>query len=321
MSCVWREVAISIALAGCSSPCLTPLDYEVVTGPRDWDLYPAITNVDSTATTYALSDVHGGYARMIALLATAGLIDANIVSPDAAVWRGGSATLIVLGDLIDKGPQGLEVIEAMQALETSAAASGGRVVVLVGNHEAELLADPHNCKASDDDGLDTELRRDEVDPVTFASGADPRGAWLRVRSFAARRGRWLFAHAGDTAGRSLPELTAAIRTDVETNDYAGQESIGSGSLLEARGWYDSPSRVATNLAAADVDHIVFGHTPDALGPRGAIAVANGGATIRIDCGLSPNVDDSDGALLKIETVDGVDTASELTASGRLRSLL
>src|SRR5262249_11977179 len=131
--------------------------------------------------------------------------------PGNAQWAAADATLIVVGDLIDKGPQPIEVMDLLRALESSAQGSGGRIVVLLGNHEAEFFVDPGNKKAESSDGLDAELGARGIDPVSIASGADPRGAWLRARPLAAKIGKWFFAHAGDTGGRSLADLDLALR--------------------------------------------------------------------------------------------------------------
>jgi hypothetical protein len=56
-------------------------------------------------------------------------------------------------------------------------------------------------------------------------------------------------------------------------------------------------------------HIVFGHDPNALGPKGAIAVGPDGVLFRVDTGMSPGVDDSKGYLLRL-TRDGYQDVAE-----------
>ena len=65
---------------------------------------------------------------------------------------------------------------------------------------------------------------------------------------------------------------------------------------------------------------MFGHSPHALGPDGAIAVAQEGALFRIDCGMSPDVDYSEGALLRVRRKDGQETAEALSADGSAHEL-
>jgi hypothetical protein len=296
---VHRRAALACLLA---AGCHEPLPYDVATGPRDWAAHPALVDLPAS-TVYAVSDIHGGYTRLTALLARYGLIDV------AQQWSGGDATLVIAGDMFDKGPDGLDVLDLLRDLDASAPASGGRVVVLLGNHEAEFFADPTNSKAEDSDGIDRQLDNDHIDLVTFASGADPRGRWLREQAFGARIGAWFFSHAGNTKGRTFDAVASALRTAFDTSDFKSAELIGDDSLLEARGWYGNASTVSTAGEALGVRHFVFGHDPSALGPRGVIASAQHGALFRIDCGMSPDVNDSDGTLLRIRH-DGLDEVAE-----------
>lgn len=314
-----RGVLLVVALAACGDPPR----YPVLSGPRDWTSHPAIVELDRPrdAPVYAVSDVHGGYDRLVALLARHGVIDGVPAEPSAARWTAGPAVLVVAGDMIDKGPSSLEVVDLLRALEPSADAAGGRVVALFGNHEAEFLADPLNSKADADDGIDPELRARHVDPMAVANGSESHGRWLRTLPFGARVGAWFFSHAGNTGGRTVPALEAALRAAVTAHDYTDTEIVGADSILEARDWWTSSvGVVATNARALGVEHFVFGHTPSALGARGAIAIDGPATLVRIDCGMSPGVDDSRGSLLRIRVENGREVAEALTPDGRAREL-
>ncbi len=307
----------ALAHAGCGH---TRTPYTVVSPPRDWSTYPAIVTVDRGPLVYAVSDVHGGYDRLVALLAAHHVIAGAPATPEAATWTGDSAVLVVAGDLFDKGPKALEALALFETLENEAKAQGGRVVVAFGNHEAEFLDDPSNDKATGSDGIDAELHADSIDPLAIANGSDPRGVWLRNRPFGVRIGRWFFAHAGNTKGRSIAELEAMFRAAVAAHDYDDNEIIGSDSLLEARGWYSDPSIAPRYTAALDVTHIVFGHQPSALGPTGEIAMGAEGTLFRIDCGMSPVVNDSDGRMLRVRAEGDVDIAESLQPDGSAREI-
>ena len=88
----------------------------------------------------AIGDVHGSISGLTTILAEAGLIDADLH------WTGGDATLVQTGDLLDRGVDVREVLELLMRLQEEAADAGGRVEVLLGNHETmnltgnELLA-------------------------------------------------------------------------------------------------------------------------------------------------------------------------------------
>lgn len=81
----------------------------------------------------AFSDPHGHSDELAAALRTAGLVD------DEGTWSGGDARLFVLGDLLDRGPDGVAVIDLVMRLEEQAPGDGGEVRALLGNHEALAL--------------------------------------------------------------------------------------------------------------------------------------------------------------------------------------
>lgn len=81
------------------------------------------------ARVVAVGDVHGAYAPLVELLRGTGLIDADLS------WRGADAHLVSLGDLLDRGADGRRVIDLLMRLQGEAAAAGGRVHVVLGNHE------------------------------------------------------------------------------------------------------------------------------------------------------------------------------------------
>jgi hypothetical protein len=295
--------------------------YAIVSPPRDWNAHPAIVQIDTASTIYALSDVHGGYDRVITLLANNRILEKVPARPEQARWAGGTAVLVVAGDLIDKGPSSVSVLDLFRALETSAGLAGGRVVVTLGNHEAEFLDDPGNDKATTTDGVDGDLAAHGLSGLAVANGSDARGVWLRDRALGVRVGRWFFAHAGDTHGRTVPELEAVLRAAITAHDYDDAEVIGGGSLLESRAWYANDDGMGLRYAhAVGAEHIVFGHQPSALGAQGEIAVGQSGALFRIDCGMSPDIDYSSGRLLRVHEEGGFDIAESLDAEGKAREV-
>jgi len=81
----------------------------------------------------AIGDVHGSFDKLISLLKGTGIVDETLA------WSGGSAHLVLIGDLIDRGPQELPVLDLVRRLEEEAPSAGGRVHVLLGNHEVMNL--------------------------------------------------------------------------------------------------------------------------------------------------------------------------------------
>ncbi|HEX6998732.1 MAG TPA: metallophosphoesterase [Gammaproteobacteria bacterium] len=89
-------------------------------------------------------DVHGAYEALVGLLRAAGIVDASLA------WSGGDAVLVSLGDLLDRGSASRRVMDLLMRLEREAAAAGGGVHVLLGNHEAmNLLGDLRYVSAAE----------------------------------------------------------------------------------------------------------------------------------------------------------------------------
>ncbi|CAN5810974.1 hypothetical protein BH11MYX2_BH11MYX2_12250 [soil metagenome] len=322
LSCLVAVLAICPAAAAKNGDALT----------RDFSAHPAIFEIDDTDDIYAVSDPHGGYVALGTLLAKNKLISNFSEDPAQArkaTWSGGSATLVVAGDIIDKGGESLGVIDLLRALETSAAKSGGRVVVTLGNHEAEFLADPHNKKATstgdDANGIDNELAAQDIDPDDVASGRDKlgRGRWLMDRPLGVRVKKWFFAHGGNTNGDSIAALDKRLRSALQSKGFSAKDITGNDSILEAQEWYGKPDAdTGKNYAKSlGVNHIVFGHDPGALGSRGRIATNKDGSLVKLDVmmGLHEKQAVTSGLLLHVHT-KGSDSAEILNAKGNATAL-
>ena len=88
---------------------------------------------DTDARVVAFGDVHGAFTEITTLLRGVGVIDAS------NNWSGGRTHLVSLGDLVDRGPGSRDVVELLMKLERQAAAAGGAVHVVLGNHEVMVM--------------------------------------------------------------------------------------------------------------------------------------------------------------------------------------
>lgn len=288
---------------------------------RDWNRFPAVIERDTSAEVIALGDVHGGYERLVDLLATAGLIKPDTQTPLAYAWTGGNRLLVSVGDLIDKGTQSIEVLDLMMKLQSQATASGGEVIVTLGNHEVEFLANPDNKKARE---FIDELHSKGIEPDTIPQGEKPYGEWLMNRPLAARVNDWFFSHAGNTSGKTIGELAQSFRQDVSQGDWGSDFLIGDDSLLEAEKWWKGEGSAAKllddYLRALNVRHIIFGHDPGAFHDKGQIGQEKDGRIFLIDVGMSPAIDYSKGALLLLAKVGGTVVATALDADGTRKEI-
>ncbi|HEU4617550.1 MAG TPA: metallophosphoesterase [Gammaproteobacteria bacterium] len=175
-------------------------------------------------------DVHGAYSELAALLEATGVVDASLD------WVAGKATLVTLGDALDRGPDSRKVLDLLMRLERAAAEKGGTVHVLLGNHEIMNLtgdlryvsasdyaafADEESQQLRDSAYADfaAERREPAGDPDAKAAfdRLYPPGFFARERAFRAdgRYGAWLLtlpavAVVDDTAfvHGGLPEIVA-----------------------------------------------------------------------------------------------------------------
>ncbi len=305
---------------------------------RDWTTYPAVLAVEGTDELRVVSDVHGDYAALTKLLVAGGVISGVPPAPSAVRWIGGTTTLVVVGDLIDKGPDAPDVVRLAITLQASAKAAGGEVIVTMGNHEAEFLADPENSKASGTDGLDPELASIGLNPDATAAGDDDIGRFIRNLPFAARVDDWFFVHAGNTQGATLADLTITLENGVNAMGFGAPVLAATDSLLESRlgssppQWWDATGDATTLLTtwtkALSVSHLVMGHQPGSVGitsgpdrAKDQMASESGGLLFLIDTGLSIDVDGTGGALLHVTHVAAADESwEEILPDGSVKSL-
>lgn len=113
----------------------------------------------------AIGDLHGDFEAWRAIAAAAGLADAK------GRWTGGNATLVQMGDIVDRGPDSLKIIRDLMKLQREAPKRGGQVIVLLGNHEAMMMTD--------------DMRY--VHPGEYAAFADQDSKALRDRVYEANK--------------------------------------------------------------------------------------------------------------------------------------
>jgi hypothetical protein len=144
--------------------------------------------VGAADSIFAIGDIHGEFDTLAAVLRNAGLVDADLR------WTGGRARLAVLGDMMDRGEDVTRVLWLLYRLELEAAAAGGGVHVVLGNHELMvLLGDLRYIGAK-------ELTVARLHGVSYDRLFDPRltvlGRWLATKPVLLRIGDVLFAHGG-----------------------------------------------------------------------------------------------------------------------------
>lgn len=287
---------------------------------RDWTANPAVVEIDTTAAVFVVGDVHGDYDRLVKSLSAAKVIGNEPKKPEKVEWAADQSVVIFMGDLINKGNDSLKVIRLVRALSTAAVEKGGTVIALIGNHEAEFLANPSGDSSRD---FASELRDADLDPFEVAACGGDFGAFLCNLPLAARVNDWFFVHAGNTGGRTLYDLKAGLQEALDRDGFASQQLAASDSLLESRlssepsqtpNWCEGAETFAQTLGrntlALSVNHIVQGHEP------GKVVFADGverergemfqrdGLLFLVDTGMSSAIDESKGGVMRIRTRSG-----------------
>ena len=86
------------------------------------------------ARLVAVGDLHGDLPKTRRALKLAGVLG------DDGRWCGGKATLVQVGDILDRGGDEVAILYLLERLSKEAAAAGGAVHVLLGNHETLNVA-------------------------------------------------------------------------------------------------------------------------------------------------------------------------------------
>jgi len=168
---------------------------------KNWDMG------DPPGKLFAIGDIHGDFDALAFILKKMSLID------NKGVWKGGNSTLVMTGDLVDRGPDSRLVIDFVMDLQEQARGQGGRIEVLLGNHELLILGGAYDYVSKMDLKSYEPFKNAEVgaeaNPVfedatknKYAgirkglSGYTRHAEWLRGLNAMFRAGDTFFDHGG-----------------------------------------------------------------------------------------------------------------------------
>lgn len=241
---------------------------------------------------FTVGDVHGDVARLHELLVEVGLIEDTF-----GEWIGGDSTLVFIGDLTDRGPDGVGVITFVRGLQEQASDEGGRVEVIVGNHDALLLSRVYSLRGEYDAG-------EEVDYWFMRNGGDEQAAryvdeninvfdWMVNRPLLLNINGFIFQHADSLAFYRMfsgyPSINAMNDACFEAlcDPWTCYNKM-FGEMTEARYWHglkgeEMQNKLTPYLTDLDGHTIVHGHTRHVM--KEAVYSHNG-QTINVDGSLS-----------------------------------
>jgi len=222
-----------------------------------------MTTVEDPRPLYIMGDIHGQFEALTRLLREAGLIDADLR------WAGKTARLWFLGDFFDRGPGSLSTVTLVMRLQREAAAAGGEVGALLGNHEILFLG-AYRFRNDGDQGLYMRVswiaNGGSIDDLTHVT--PEQIDWLSDLPVIARIDRWLLIHADAMFythyGDTVEEINARIHTLLHSDQVELWERLidqFSLRMMFLPGRADGTGRAAHLLSLLGGDQIVHGHTP------------------------------------------------------------
>jgi len=214
-----------------------------------------------------MSDLHGEYDNYIKLLKRTGIIDQDLN------WSFGKGQLVILGDIFDRGPMVTEILWHLFGLEMQAADAGGKVHILLGNHEYMILT-------GDDKFINNKYRN--IEQITGKSYSDffvsnsVLGNWLQKMPVVIKINNMLFTHAGistdlvrektdiDQMNRIYRDILTGRPDDGSDLTSRSMKNTQLSEMLFFRGYFTddlfSESKLDSVLTFYGVKRIIVGHT-------------------------------------------------------------
>lgn len=244
---VGDDVAVLCAVSETGDEFSIPLRKNHQVGPVQ---YAAASKI------VAISDIEGNFKGLTNLMEKAGVINSKLE------WTFGTGHFVLIGDVFDRGTRVTECLWLLYKLEAEAEAAGGRVHMLLGNHEHLCLTGDYryveNKYFSSVSTLGVSEYKDLFDRDTEL------GRWLRTKNTIVKIGNYVFNHAGvspDLAqkGYSLSKVNAYLIDDIDGNVSSGSDFV-SGSLgcIWYRGYVKAGSsypKASSSDVAAVMDYL------------------------------------------------------------------
>lgn len=213
---------------------------------------------------FVIGDLHGHLDQYQRLLRDAGFCDQQLR------WTGGDQTLWLIGDLFDRGIEGIGCLDLTMELQQQAEASHGSVRVLLGNHELMLL-----CAYKFRDEMTSAGMRVTDQWLTWGGvesdlmALTPKHiAWLSALPALHKTGSTLLMHADAmmyiSYGRSVQEVNDAFVALMQSDDLMQWEAALY-AFTEHRAFSQltltGSRRAQQILTCFGADRLIHGHTP------------------------------------------------------------
>lgn len=241
-------------------------------------------------TIFAIGDLHADLSAARSTLRLAGVIDAN------DHWIAKDIHVVQTGDITDRGPDGLQILEWFKRLEME---SNGQLTILLGNHETmNLMGDWRYVSTEDLESFGGKNNR----ILAFQPDGVWRN-WLLQHPVTIKIGETVFVHGGihpNFAKLGVDGINEETQKAIRSGQYQ-HDILGSNGPLWFRDYILAPEESACpllekSLKILDVKRMVVGHTTQR---NGQILSRCNHKIIVIDTGISAHYGGNT-AFLKIE---------------------
>lgn len=214
----------------------------------------------------AISDIHGQYTTVIKLLKTNEIIDEN------ENWNFGNGHFVITGDVFDRGTQVTEVLWFLYKLERQAEQVGGKVHLLLGNHDVMVLNG--NLRSIHPKYAETAKILNQPFNSLFNKGS-VLGDWLRTRPVLVKINNMLFAHGGFhpdlvSKGLTLNQINKKFKKELIASELPEKRSDLGNYLhrtngpIYYRGYFQgelaTTQQINQLLEHFQITNIIVGHT-------------------------------------------------------------
>ena len=230
----------------------------------------------------AVGDVHGDFDQFVSIMRKAELIDTG------NNWIAGETHLVQTGDILDRGPDSGKVMDLLRRLEDQAAKAGGKVHVLLGNHEAMVMQ--NDWRYVHPGEMEAQGGEDAYRKVMAPDGK--YGSWLLQKNAVIKINETIFVHGGispEFASIPLHRVNDRIREELSVPTKKWEDSYIKNSYgpLWYRGWAElSDDEIRLLLPGVlkqlNAKRMVIGHTVSKDGIKSRLD----GAVVMIDVGMS-----------------------------------
>ncbi len=263
---------------------------------------PMPYKINTEASIFVVGDIHGRFHALQSLLKNNGIID------EMGKWKFGNGQLVFLGDIFDRGSQVTETLWFLHELSFDAEQNGGKLNLLLGNHEVMALTGDHRY---------INPKYIFFNQYTFTnyfqlfSNKSVLGNWLRNQNMILQINDNLLMHAGispqfEIKKFTYPEINLALQlylnSDLIIEDGSMADIIlGSSGPLWYRGYAFSdemvpqlPQQFVDNyLKSKGLSRMILGHNE-----QYGISASYEGKVVSVDVFINDSGNSAQGLLIE-----------------------